>query len=114
MTNLPTTFKDISLKLLDLTSDKKFMVLSTDSYHKWSIKSLELKRRSGQAEPEVLANTGENMRKPLDFKLFLQAGENKLSFSRILLQVWCKAASRLKNRIVVLIVDGKAYKFIVY
>ena len=87
MTNIPTTFKDISLKLLDLTSNKKFMVFSTDTYHKDSIKSLELKRRSGLAEPEVLAISGENMRRPLDFKLFLQAGENKTSFCRLLLKV---------------------------
>ena len=54
MTNIPDNFKDIGLNILDSTSKKKNMIFSTDDYHENSIKSLELKRRAGETEHEVL------------------------------------------------------------
>ena len=52
------------------------------------------------------------MRRPLDFKLFLQSGENKIAFSKLLLKIWSAdyAAPQLANRNLVLAVKGHSYK----
>ena len=112
MTNIPNTFKEIGLKILDSTAHKKNVIFSTDDYHENSIKSLELKRRAGEAEHEVLVLSGENMKRPLDFKLFLQTGVNKIAFCKLLLQIFRAdyTVKRLAGRNFVFVVQGKVYQ----
>ena len=113
MTNIPDNFKDIGLNILDSTSKKKNMIFSTDDYLENSIeKSLELKRRAGETEHEVLVISGENMKRPLDFKLFLQTGANKIAFCKLLLQIFGSdySAARLAGRNFIYVVQGHVYQ----
>lgn len=112
MTNIPDTFEDIGLQLLQSQKNKKFLIFSTDNYVEGSTRSSELRRRAGMAEPQVLVLSGEKMRRPEDFKLFLQCPENKIAFSKLLLKNWSseKAAPLIKDQHVCLIVKGKFYK----
>ena len=110
--DLPPTFGDICLVLLDQMVAKNQFLFSTDSYHPYSIKAQERQRR-GSSEKIILS--GPATRKPYDFKTFLSNDENKKEFCRLLLQVWSgdQAASRLeKTKMAVLIVEGRAHQFV--
>ena len=113
MTNLPDTFKGIALKLLDQSANKKSMIFSTDSYHENSPKAHELSRRAGLNPQPPLVLSGENMKTPADFKLFMTVAENKISLCKIILKVWssAEAAKKLINRDVYLVVEGHLYHF---
>ena len=91
--DLPPTFGDISLKILDQMVAKKHFLFSTDSYHPESIKAQERQRR-GSSEKIILS--GPATRKPYDFKMFLTNDDNKKQLCQLLLQVWSgeQAASR--------------------
>ena len=106
--DIPPTFKDVCLKILDQLSNKKNVIFSTDMYLQESLKSHE-RRRRGSSEKLILE--GINMRTPSDFKQFLQNDDNKAQFFRIMLKVWKSdaAARRLKGKNIIIIVDGKAY-----
>ena len=106
--DIPPTFKDTCLKILDQLSNKKNVIFSTDMYLQESPKSHERRRRGSSGK---LILEGINMRTPSDFKLFLQNNDNKAQLFRIMLKVWKSddAASRLKGKNIVIIVDGKAY-----
>ena len=56
---------------------------------------------------------GPSTRRPPDMKVFLQNSENKCQLNNLLLKVWGSddAHDVLKNRNVILIVEGIAYKF---
>lgn len=110
LTNLPNTFGDICLQVLDQMVHKQDFIFSTDSYHTDSIKAQERLRR-GCSEKYII--DGPATRKPTDFKLFLSNEENKQQLSQLLLRVWQgkASASRLeKCGTAIVIVDGKAYK----
>ena len=108
--NLPPTFGEICLKVLDQMVAKTNFVFSTDSYHPDSIKSQERLRR-GFSQRYIV--DGQATRKPVDFKLFLANEDNKLQLCELLLRVWGSkaAASRLeKCGSAVAVVEGKAYQ----
>ena len=110
LTNLPPTFGEICLKVLDQMVAKSNIIFSTDSYHTDSIKAQERLRR-GFSQQYIIE--GPATRKPSDFKLFLANEANKTQLCQLLLRVWGSkaAASRLeKSGIAVAVVEGKAYK----
>lgn len=90
MTNIPDTFRDISLNILDMTANK--------CYRDISVKTHELKRQTGHEEPQILLLESENMRGLADFKYILQSSET--FFCTIILKVFSsdKAATLLRNR----------------
>ena len=111
LTNLPPTFGDICLQILDQMMAKKHFLFSTDSYHPKSIKAQERQRR-GSSERIILS--GPATRKPYDFKVFFENDDNKRQLTKLLLHVWSgeRAASRLeRTEMAVLIVEGKAHQF---
>ena len=107
--DLPPTFKDICLKLLDQLSCKPDVVFSTDMYVQDSIKSQERLRRGSSAK---IILEGINTRKPADFKKFLQNDENKKQLCKFMLRIWgCPdAARRLDGRKVILVVEGVSFQ----
>ena len=107
--DVPSTFKQISLKLLEQIGQKQNVIFSTDMYVEDSIKSQERLRR-GCSEKILLE--GINTRKPADFKGFLQNDENKKQLCKLMLDVWTcpEAAQRLVGRMIILIVEGVAYQ----
>lgn len=110
--NLPPTFGEIALKILDQMVAKGDFIFSTDSYHENSIKSQERLRRG--TAPRYIVH-GPATRKPADFKLYLSNDSNKLQFCNLMLRVWSDAiaASRLeKSDLSIIVVDGKAYRCI--
>lgn len=112
LTNLPPTFGEICLQVLDQMVAKKHFLFSTDSYHPQSIKAQERLRR-GSSEKIIL--DGPATRRPCDFKLFLANDDNKKQFCNLLLRVWSgqQAASRLgKTEMAVLIVEGTAHQLL--
>ena len=83
--NLPDTFRGVSEKIFSSIPQGSDVIISTDSYHQDSIKLMERKRR-GTAD-KLLIN-GPNMKRPSDWKMFLENSENKQSLTNILLSVW--------------------------
>lgn len=107
---LPPTFGEICLKILDQMVAKKDFIFSTDCYHKNSIKSQERIRRGTSSKYIV---DGPATRKPADFKIFLSNDDNKTQLCHLLLRVWGSraAASRLdKCERGIVVVEGKAYE----
>ena len=112
LSNHSPTFGELCLQVLDQMVPKRHFLFSTDSYHPQSIKAQERLRR-GTSEKIIV--DGPATRKPWDFKVFLANDDNKKQLCQLLLRVWSsqQAASRLeKTEMAVLIVEGKAYKFI--
>ena len=108
--NLPPTFGEICLQVLDQMVAKKNFVFSTDSYLADSIKAQERLRR-GFSQRYILE--GPATRKPSDFKLFLANEQNKTQLCQLLLRVWGSkaAASRLeKSGTAMAVVEGKVYQ----
>ncbi|EDO46758.1 predicted protein [Nematostella vectensis] len=111
LTQLPPTFGEICLQMLDQMVAKKDFIFSTDSYHENSIKSQERIRRG--SSPKYIVD-GPATRKPAEFKIFLSNDANKVQLYRLLLRVWGSsvAASRLeKCDRGILVVEGKAYRY---
>lgn len=110
--NMPPTFGDICLQILDQMVAKKNFIFSTDSYHMDSIKAQERPRR-GFGEKFLVE--GPATQKPKDFKLFLANDMNKVQLCQLLLKVWgsTKAMSRLqKCQTAAVIVEGKAHQLV--
>ncbi|XP_048577521.1 uncharacterized protein LOC5506308 [Nematostella vectensis] len=110
LTQLPPTFGEICLQMLDQMVTKKDFIFSTDSYHENPIKSQERIRRG--SSPKYIVD-GPATRKPAEFKLFLSNDANKVQLCRLLLRVWGSsvAASRLeKCDRGILVVEDKAYE----
>ena len=109
MVQVPLTFRDICIKVLDMLPKKTDVIFSTDMYKEGSIKAMERKRR-GTGEKIILA--GEATKRPGDWATFLSNDENKTQFIKLLLQVWSSdsQAAKLQDRSVVLICEGKAVK----
>ena len=108
--NLPPTFGEICLQVLDQMVAKKNFVFSTDSYHSDSIKPQERLRR-GFSQRYIIE--GPATRKPTDFKTFLANEDNKTQLCQLMLRVWGSklSASRLdKCGTAVAVVEGKAYQ----
>ena len=112
LTNLPPTYGDICLQVLDQMVAKKHFLFSTDSYHSGSIKAQERLRRGVSSKIIV---GGPATRKPFDFKMFLSNDENKKQLCQLMLHVWSSRAalSRIeKTEKAVLIVEGRAHELI--
>ena len=112
LSNLPPTFGDICLQLLDQMVFKENFIFSTDSYQVDSIKAQERLRR-GVGEKFIVERPA--TQKPKDFKHFLANDSNKIQFCKLLLMVWGseKAASRLERcQTALVVVDGKAYQLV--
>ncbi|XP_014666803.1 PREDICTED: uncharacterized protein LOC106808556 [Priapulus caudatus] len=110
LTNLPPTFRDICLQVLDQMVAKNNFIFSTDSYQADSIKAQERLRR-GFSQRYII--DGPATRKPSDFRLFLTNEDNKTQLCHLLLRVWGSkaAASRLeRSRTAVVVVEGRAYQ----
>ena len=110
LTNLPPTFGDMCLMILDQMLAKKNFIFSTDSYHVDSIKSQERVRRG--MSPKFLLD-GPSTQRPADLKFFLGNDENKVQLCRLMLKIWSstKGVSRLeKCQTACLVVEGKSYK----
>ncbi len=111
LVNLPPTFGEICLQILDHMIAKKNFIFSTDSYQADSIKGQERLRR-GSAEKYLI--DGPATRKPADFKMFLTNDENKKQLCQLLFHVWKSqsAYSRLeKCGTAVAIIDGRAFQY---
>ncbi len=109
LTNLPPTFGDICLQILDQMVAKKNFAFSTDSYHEDLIKLQERLRRG--TGPRFLID-GPSTQKPADFKIFLGNDKNKIQLCQLMLRIWgsSRAASRLeKCQKAALVVEGKTY-----
>ncbi len=108
MRDVPSTFKDISMKLFNMLPNDSDFVFSTDMYKESSIKAMERARRG---VGEKLLIKGENTRKPQDWKAFLANAENKKQLIALLLKVWGSdsLAKKLQNRHVILVCEGVAY-----
>lgn len=105
---LPSNFREISQKVLDMLPKSTDVVFSTDMYTTNSIKSMERKRR-GTGDKIIVK--GENTKRPADWKTFLSNDENKKQFTQVLLDVWSKDenAPKYKNRKIILICEGEAF-----
>ena len=112
LTNLPPTWGEICLHVLDKMVAKKHFLFTTDSYHPQSIKAQE-RLRCRSSEKIILA--GPTTRKPYDFKMFLANDDKKKQLCQLLLRVWSgrQAASRReRTEMAVLIVEGKAHQLV--
>lgn len=110
MKEVPRTFNQIGLKLLDMTTTGHTNVIfSTDMYKEDSVKSMERSRR-GCGEKRIVQ--GENTRRPDNWKDFLTNDENKQQLVRLLLKVWSSqdCAPKLRDKEVIAICEGKAYR----
>ena len=108
--DLPPTFGEICLLILDQLKSKRNFLFSTDSYFPDSIKSQERLRR-GFSQKHII--NGPSTRKPKDMKLFLSNDENKKQLFELLLNTFKSDASikRLGQcDTAILAVDGKSYE----
>ena len=108
LANLPPTFGEIYLKVLDQMAAKTNFIIAIDSYHINSIKTQERLRRGFSQRCIV---DGLATRKPRDLKLFLANDGNRMQLCHLLLRVWGSkaAASRLeKCGTAVAVVEGRA------
>ncbi|KAG1696097.1 Sucrase-isomaltase, intestinal [Nymphon striatum] len=109
MTDVPTSFKQIGEKLLDMsTGGKSKVVFSTDMYKDDSIKSME-RRRRGCGEKRIIQ--GENTTRPENWKVFLSNDDNKQQLIALLLKIWSspECSRKLQKKEVIAICEGKAY-----
>ncbi|KAG1681812.1 hypothetical protein GQR58_011609 [Nymphon striatum] len=109
MTDVPTSFKQIGEKLVDMsTGGKSKVVFSTDMYKDDSIKSME-RRSRGCGEKRIIQ--GENTRRPENWKEFLSNDDNKQQLIALLLKIWSspECSRKLQKKEVIAICEGKAY-----
>ncbi|KAG1683376.1 hypothetical protein GQR58_010026 [Nymphon striatum] len=109
MTDVPTSFKQIGEKLLDMsTGGKSKVVFSTDMYKDDSIKSME-RRSRGCGEKRIIQS--ENTRRPENWKEFLSNDDNKQQLIALLLKIWSspECSRKLQKKEVIAICEGKAY-----
>ena len=106
---IPEMFKGVCEKAMQMLPMLGDVIFSTDMYHADSVKSLEQKRR-GVGEKILLK--GAAMKRPSDWKMFMDNDENKKQLIKILLEVWSKDSSykNLNDRNFILTVEGKAYE----
>jgi hypothetical protein len=111
--DLPPNFRDICARLFDMVVRKSDIIFSTDMYLKNSIKSMERKRRGCS---EKLIVTGENTKKPPDWKTFLVNEENKNQLIELLCRVWStdNFAPKPLGKNVITISDGHAFHITSY
>ena len=104
--SLPHNFRETIFKIVDHLKSKPNVVFSTDSYHQSSVKSQERLRRG--TSQKILVNVNNTM--PADFSDFLKNPENKTQLFQVMLQVLSseEAASKLKDKKMIMIVEGKA------
>ena len=109
MVQVPKTFRDICIKVLDMMPKTCDVFFSTDMYKNDSIKAMERQRR-GTSDKIILS--GEATKRPVDWAAFLSNDDNKSQFIKLLLQVWSSdnQATKFKGRKVIIVCEGKAYK----
>ena len=107
MKDIPSNFNKICAKVFDIMPHAGDVVFSTDSYNPNSIKSMERLRR-GCGERLIIK--GENTKRPVDWKSFLNNDTNKQQFIKLLTHLWSQDsyAPKLQGRKVVIINDGSA------
>ncbi|KAJ8333550.1 hypothetical protein SKAU_G00415580 [Synaphobranchus kaupii] len=90
LTNLPHTYGEICLQVLDNMVAKQNFIFSTDNYEHESIKAQE-RLRHGFGERCIIAGP-QTVRAP-EFKLFLANEDNKKQLCQLLYKVWTSAVS---------------------
>jgi len=85
LTDIPETFKRISLKLLNQLPQHGDVIFSTDMYLRDSVKCQERQRRGCG---DTLLIEGINTRRPADFKSFLKNDLNKQQLFALMHKVW--------------------------
>lgn len=110
MKEIPSNFKQISEKLFNMIPKKADAIFSTDMYLEDSVKRMERQRRGSS---ERLLITGENTKKPADWKTFLKNDDNKKQLVQVMQKSWNSDiyAKRLEGREVILICEGDAYLY---
>ncbi|KAJ8348897.1 hypothetical protein SKAU_G00274860 [Synaphobranchus kaupii] len=88
--NLPDTYGEICLQVLDNMVAKQNLIFSTDNYEHESIKAQERLRR-GFGEKCIIVGP-KTVRAP-EFKLFLANEDNKKQLCQLLYKVWTSAVS---------------------
>ena len=111
--DLPPNFRDICARLFDMVVRNSDIIFSTDMYLENSIQSMERKRRGCS---EKLIVTGENTKKPPDWKTFLVNEENKNQLIVLLCRVWStdNFAPKPLGKNVITISDGHAFHITSY
>ena len=111
--DLSPNFRDICARLFDMVVRKSDIIFSTDMYLENSIKSMERKRR-GCSEKQIV--TGENTKKPPDWKTFLANEENKKQLIKLLCRVWStdNFAPKLFGKNVITVSDVHAFHITSY
>jgi hypothetical protein len=111
--DLPPSFRDISDRLFDMVARKSDIIFSTDMYLENSIKSMERKRRGCS---EKLIVTGENTKKPPDWKTYIANEENKKQLIELFCRVWSTGdfAPKLLSKNVITVSDGHAFHITSY
>ena len=111
--DLPPSFRDISDRLFDMVARKSDIIFSTDMYLENSIQSMERKRRGCS---EKLIVTGENTKKPPDWKTYIANEENKKQLIELLCRVWSTDdfAPKLLSKNVITVSDGHAFHITSY
>ena len=107
---LPPTYNELCIKVFDkVTFRRKYVVFCTDTYKPDSIKTHERNRR-GVAPPRLIS--GSSMLRPTNMAAFLSNAQNKTSLTKMILNVWrdSEMAHRLREKIVVLVVDGEVFE----
>ena len=109
MSNVPSTFLEIAERIFDMASSCDNIIFSTDMYKRNSVKTMERLRR-GTSNKLLIG--GPKTKKPYDWKDFLKNDDNKKRLIELLLEVWSsnQFSSRLIEREVTLICEGKAFK----
>lgn len=82
MTKIPSTFGEISKKILSFDPQNTQTIFSTDSYHRDSVKSAESRRRETGTKLIVGGPETKN------WKAFLEKEENKVQLSEMLYRTW--------------------------
>ena len=109
LSNLPPTFGEVSLQILDRMISKHDFIFSTDSYHMYSVKGMERLRRG--SSPSHIVD-GPATRRPTDMKEFMTNETNKKQFFELVKKMWGSdaAAARIeKAQRAMVVIDGVAY-----
>ena len=112
MKQVPPTFGEIAMKLLDQMAAKKNFIFSTDCYEDDSPKN-QMRQLRGMSEKLLVSKAAQ--RRPLEWKSFLMNHENKLRLFQLIKEVWATSgANRLERcQLAITVVKGDAFKFTV-
>ena len=111
--DLSPNFRDICARLFDMVVRKSDIIFSTDMYLENSIKSME-RKRGGCSDKRIV--TGENTKKPPDWKTFFAYEENKTQLIELLCRVWStdNFYPKLIGKNVITVSDGHVFHITSY